>query len=218
MEDKALAEKSRPRAGPGTVLWPAFPGWGRGAPISHAWGWVPPGPHHSHASQGGCGLAPLTTCLRLGWSCRWGPRRVRSAARLSSHHCGASGGSQEPIRTQRAPGPVPYPAAEAQGQVDPARSLRRPWRPAATELAAGLWAAQVGALGAEDVGLMWEQGPAGQGKGPQGSRASWWLNGEGRPTGKGRDCDGATWRLAGLGQGRSQGASGCPLLSLRALP
>lgn len=57
MEDKALAEKSRPRAGPGTALWPAFLGWGRGAPISHAWGWVPPGPLHSHASQGSWGLA-----------------------------------------------------------------------------------------------------------------------------------------------------------------
>lgn len=52
MEDKALAETSRPTAGPGTVLWPAFPGWDQGAPISHVWGWVR-GPRHSHASQGG---------------------------------------------------------------------------------------------------------------------------------------------------------------------
>ena len=32
MEDKALAETTRPTAGPGTVLWPAFPGWDQGAP------------------------------------------------------------------------------------------------------------------------------------------------------------------------------------------
>ena len=116
MEDKALVEKSRPRAGPGTALWPAFLGWGRGAPISHAWGWVPPGPRHSHVSQGSWGLAPLTTCLRLGWSCRWGPRRVHSAARLSSLHCGASRGGQEPILNQRAPGagaPTPCPVGSA---------------------------------------------------------------------------------------------------------
>lgn len=65
---------------------------------------------------------------------------------------------------------------------------------------------------------MWEQGPAGQGKGPQGSRVSWWLKGEGRPSGKGRDCVGAAWRLAGPGQGHSQRASGSPLGSFRALP
>lgn len=80
-----------------------------------------------------------------------------------------------------------------------------------------LSAAQLGALGAEDVGLMWEQGPAGQGKGPQGIRVSWWLKGEGRPSGKGRDYVGAARRLAGPGQDHSQGASGSPLRSLRAL-
>lgn len=104
MEDKALAETSRPRAGPGTVLWPAFLGWDQGAPISHAWGWAVGPAIHTPARKGSSGPAPLTTCLRPGWSCRWGPRRVRSAARLSSHHCGASGASQEPILTQQAPG------------------------------------------------------------------------------------------------------------------
>lgn len=62
------------------------------------------------------GLASLTTCLRPGWSCRWGPRRVRSAARPSSHHCRVPGGGQQPILTQQAPGastPTPCPKGSA---------------------------------------------------------------------------------------------------------
>lgn len=41
--------------------------------------------------RGSSGAGLLTTCLHPGWSGRWGPRRVRSAVQLSSHHCRGRG-------------------------------------------------------------------------------------------------------------------------------
>lgn len=168
---------------------------------------APPFPHRAGVARG---LASLTTCPRPGWSGRWGPRRVRSAARPSSHHCRASGRSQRPILSQQAleagaPIPCPRgkyhpPCSRAQGWWGQVHSLRwgqvalapcnhtaggQPLGSCQCHLQRFLNAAQVGALGAGDVGLQ------AQARGPKEALISWWLKAEGRPNGKGPGCVGS---------------------------
>lgn len=78
---------------------------------------------HTPAREGISGLAPLTTCLRPGWSCRWGPQRVRSATRPSSHHCRASGAGQEPVLTQQAPGAGGLTSCPMSSTIHPAAEV-----------------------------------------------------------------------------------------------
>lgn len=64
-----------------------------------------------------CSLpASLTTCLRPGWSGRWGPQHVHSAAQPSSPHCKGQGSTAH-ITSSALPTARPLPATKAQGQL-----------------------------------------------------------------------------------------------------
>lgn len=130
--------------GPPRTISQCFPDDGEKAPGKRSLGperaW---GPHCAQPSQGGTERFPcvtpevefrcspvghvqsqgratlLTTCLHPGWSGRWGPRHVHSAARPNSHHCRAMGEVSSPSSASRSQS---WPLTVPRGQCHPPSS------------------------------------------------------------------------------------------------
>lgn len=222
------------RPGVSTVVWllragPRGPGQ---SPSGLSPTMAPLFPHRAGVARG---LASLTTCPRPGWSGRWGPRRVRSAARPSSHHCRASGRSQRPILSQQAleagalipcprgavpstlqqrpglagPGPQPEVGAGGPGTLQP-----HGWWP--TSRLVPVSPAAFPECCSSRCPWGWGCGPAGPGKGPQRSPHFLVAKGRGEAQWEGPRLCRKLPRSAGGGQ--RQPASGSSPLCLRALP